>query len=177
MGAFTQLLTNLNNHQGLPTYPSEEGYSDTQLQQLFDKAPNDIKEYINNTLLIELAESGATEIGTTEIEGIPGDTVQVILEGLKTYIDSNFDSGDDIVIALDTKADKTNVLELNNTEEYTPSGGYNPATKKFVEDLIENLGSFKSIEEIRNDTTEPLSVELRATNPSNPGVGRIWLIE
>lgn len=32
------------------------------------------------------------------------------------------------------KADKTNVLELNNTTPYTPTADYHPATKKWVED-------------------------------------------
>src|SRR6056297_468673 len=32
------------------------------------------------------------------------------------------------------KADKTNVLEKDNTTEFTPTGDYNPATKKYVDD-------------------------------------------
>lgn len=35
----------------------------------------------------------------------------------------------------DTKADKSNVLELDNTTAYTPSEDYHPATKKYVDDV------------------------------------------
>jgi len=41
---------------------------------------------------------------------------------------------------LDLKADKSNVLELDNTTAYTPTGDYNPATKKFVVDSIASGG-------------------------------------
>jgi hypothetical protein len=35
---------------------------------------------------------------------------------------------------LGLKADKTNVLQLDNTTSYTPSANYHPATKKYVDD-------------------------------------------
>lgn len=35
---------------------------------------------------------------------------------------------------LDAKADKVNVLELDNTDAFTPSADYEPATKKYVDD-------------------------------------------
>lgn len=38
-----------------------------------------------------------------------------------------------------TKADKNNVLELNNDIPYTPSTWYNPATKKYVDDAVSGL--------------------------------------
>ena len=31
---------------------------------------------------------------------------------------------------------KNNVIEKTNTKEYTPTGDYNPATKKYVDDKI-----------------------------------------
>ena len=36
--------------------------------------------------------------------------------------------------ALNDKADKTNVLEKDNTTTFTPTSNYNPATKKYVDD-------------------------------------------
>jgi hypothetical protein len=36
--------------------------------------------------------------------------------------------------ALDAKADKTNVLELDNTTSFTPSADFHPATKKYTDD-------------------------------------------
>lgn len=38
--------------------------------------------------------------------------------------------------ALNLKADKSNVLELNNTTAFTPDSNYEPATKKYVDDEI-----------------------------------------
>lgn len=35
----------------------------------------------------------------------------------------------------DTKADKTNVLQLDNTTEYTPTADYHPTTKKYVDTI------------------------------------------
>lgn len=40
----------------------------------------------------------------------------------------------DLQNALNNKANKTDVLEKTNTTSYTPSGDYNPATKKYVDD-------------------------------------------
>jgi hypothetical protein len=39
------------------------------------------------------------------------------------------------------KADKTNVLELNNTTEFTPDGDYEPATKKYVVDNLPDISN------------------------------------
>lgn len=39
-----------------------------------------------------------------------------------------------------TKADKTNVLELNNTTTYTPTENYHPTTKKYVDEKILTSG-------------------------------------
>ena len=36
------------------------------------------------------------------------------------------------------KADKSNVLELDNTDAFTPDADYEPATKKYADDLIED---------------------------------------
>ena len=40
---------------------------------------------------------------------------------------------------MEEKADKANVLELDNTAEFIPDGDYEPATKKYVDD---NSGDF-----------------------------------
>lgn len=39
------------------------------------------------------------------------------------------------------KADKSNVLELDNTDTYTPVDDYNPSTKKYVDDGIDGIVS------------------------------------
>ncbi len=47
------------------------------------------------------------------------------------------------------KADKDNVLELDNTDAFTPDSDYEPATKKYVDDSTPALGT----DDITNDST------------------------
>jgi len=105
--AIDRLLTDLNYHQSLPNQPkSEEGYTPEVLKALFDKAPNDIKDYINNVLIPALestadGESGADQIGATAISDLSGTTVQAILESLRNKLKSTEDgaSGADFINA------------------------------------------------------------------------------
>lgn len=62
-----QITTDLNNHQGLPDQPSNT-YSPSQLKALFDKAPNDIKTYLNSTLLPAI-DALLTDIDTSSSIG------------------------------------------------------------------------------------------------------------
>ena len=50
-------------------------------------------------------------------------------------------SASDLADLDDVKADKTNVLELDNTTFYTPVLHYHPSTKKYVDDLIAALNT------------------------------------
>ena len=59
----------------------ENGYTANALKEIFDKAGVDIKEYINNVLIEELASradhySGADKIGSGTIDTVPGETLQ-----------------------------------------------------------------------------------------------------
>ncbi|MBQ7897999.1 MAG: hypothetical protein IJ323_06210 [Clostridia bacterium] len=78
----TKLTTDIENVSKLPDRPNlEQGYTANQLKMLFDKAGIDIKNYINDVLIEELAScnygrSGADMIGSSEIDIIAGDTVQ-----------------------------------------------------------------------------------------------------
>lgn len=42
---------------------------------------------------------------------------------------------------IDSKADKNNVLELDNTTIFTPDADYEPATKKYVDDNIPDIST------------------------------------
>jgi len=71
------------------------------------------------------------------INGSPAELFDVA-EGLSGTNAVNFNQldtkEDKSVVA--TKADKSNVLELNNSTAYTPLFDYNPSTKKYVSDSI-----------------------------------------
>lgn len=54
---------------------------------------------------------------------------------VKTLLQTINDAISTINTALGNKADESNVLQLNNTDEYTPTENYHPATKKIVDDI------------------------------------------
>jgi hypothetical protein len=65
--AFTQLTADLNNVQRLDNYPPDDaGMTPALLKATFDKGPNDIKTYINDTLLSEISQA----IGTLGAAGL-----------------------------------------------------------------------------------------------------------
>ncbi|MDY5231547.1 MAG: hypothetical protein SPH44_10585 [Eubacteriales bacterium] len=60
------------------------------------------------------------------------------ITGFSTCVDVTCTSGN-VVHNLAAKADTTNVLTRNNTQTFTPTGDYQPATKKYVDDAIAAL--------------------------------------
>lgn len=63
MSSLTKFTANVSNHQSQPDQPA---LTSAELKQLFDKAPEDIKEYLNVTLLPELEEIINKMTSTTE---------------------------------------------------------------------------------------------------------------
>jgi hypothetical protein len=69
--ALTKLTTNLNNIQALHDRPNvTDGLTADELKEKFDKAGNDIKTYINNTLTEELDSTIATTYSKDEVDGL-----------------------------------------------------------------------------------------------------------
>lgn len=67
--ALTKMTTDLNVHQGIPEQPNPgNGYTTSRLKELFDKAPNDIKSYLNLVLLPQLESGGLDTRYYTESE-------------------------------------------------------------------------------------------------------------
>ena len=61
-----------------------------------------------------------------------------------------------------TKADKTNVLQLNNTTPFIPSQNYHPTTKKYVDDSIAAIsggGSGASMMQYFSQSTMPETIK------------------
>ena len=87
--ALTKLTTNLNNIQALHDRPNTtDGLTADELKERFDKAGNDIKSYINNTLTTELDNTISDTYTKTQVD--------TMFSGLgntyynKTQIDSSF---------------------------------------------------------------------------------------
>lgn len=89
---FSEFSQDVKNISALPDRPSlENGYTSDMLKALFDKAGEDIKDFINNTLLKELVSSadtfsGADRIGSGVIDIIEGKTVQEKLQSIAEHI-------------------------------------------------------------------------------------------
>lgn len=72
--ALPKLNTDLNYHQALSDRPNlNEGLTPTQVKQRYDQAPNDIKDYINNSLTtgIETQFATKTELNNAVVGQIP----------------------------------------------------------------------------------------------------------
>jgi len=62
---------------------------------------------------------------------------QIGLGAVNNTSDLDKPISNDTQTALNLKADKTNVLELDNTTSFTPDADYEPATKKYVDDSVD----------------------------------------
>ncbi|MEA4833340.1 MAG: hypothetical protein VB118_12095 [Oscillospiraceae bacterium] len=102
MNTFTRFAGKTDNISALPDRPKlEDGYTPVVIKALFDKAPSDIKAYINEVLLPSLesvvsGKSGAERIGSAQISGLASTDVYGVLCELKALCSS-----------LDTKIDET----------------------------------------------------------------------
>lgn len=87
--AFTRTTAVVDKISGNTMYdhPNEHGYTAQTLRQAFDKAGQDLKTFLNETLLPELeAATAAGNIGINAITGMTADDVQEALEELYTNI-------------------------------------------------------------------------------------------
>lgn len=67
--ALTKLTTNLNNIQALHDRPNtSDGLTADQLKERFDRAGNDIKSYINNTLTEEIDSLTSDNYSKSDID-------------------------------------------------------------------------------------------------------------
>lgn len=86
--ALSKLTTDLNNVQGLPNQPkSTNGYPATTIKELIDKAPNDIKTFINDILTTEIDLTFATK------EEVAGIILGQIIDGALTDVKLSDEAG------------------------------------------------------------------------------------
>lgn len=134
MGAFSRLQSDVENIKTLPNQPTlEQGYTPSAIKALFDKAGVDIKAYLNDTLIGELesvvlGESGADKIGSGEIAGVAGNSVQQKLISLKNSIAEVVNSviPDGYISADKFAADIAAFIQFGSLREqsYTAPGTY-----------------------------------------------------
>ena len=102
-----------------------------------------VQQIPTNTIL------GNDTVNTTNVKALTVAEAKVLLQinNVDNTTDLNKPISSNTQTALDLKADKTNVLELDNTTAFTPDADYEPATKKYVDDEISG-SSITSINDI-----------------------------
>lgn len=81
---------------------------------------------------------------------------------------------DEYETALGDKADKTNVLELDNTDAFNPDADYEPATKKYVDDNIPDVPVKASAAELNAGSDDAKFATAAAIAGSFIGVQGGW---
>lgn len=135
--AFDGDVENISKLEDRPNI--ESGYTADALKALFDKAGVDIKEYINSTLIEELAsattgKSGADKIGSGTIANVSGSTVQDKLKSLSNQIneltDSSVPDGSITIEKLDSSIANFINYVTYDARTYTRPGTYSFAVPR-----------------------------------------------
>lgn len=88
----------------------------------------------NKTTLMDAINEVHDDLGT--VSGL-ATTAKTNAVSAINELKSRMDTADTNITNLtNNKADKSNVLELNNTKPFDPTSEYHPATKKYVDELI-----------------------------------------
>lgn len=100
---------------------------------------NNVTLPLNGDEYLAIEQVGETKKVSLNADNIPNGTTHAITTILEvSQISSNLaeieQNTDAINLLENNKADKNNVLELDNTDSYTPTLDYHPATKKYVDD-------------------------------------------
>ena len=130
--AFTEPVSDL------PDNPSQSGITAEELKRRFDaNANNELKPSVNGIVDFLLGFTNGEEIKGIRLN--EGNVVEVTKDGAN-YISTGYSKAY-ITQLLAEKVDKSDVLLKTNTEEFTPTGIYQPATKKYVDDKVVASGA------------------------------------
>lgn len=106
--------------------PLDSNPSDLTYRVAFGKASNFTKNMTLTSLITWLNAQLGFNLKSNNLSDVPNKVTG--RSNLGVYSTSEVDAD------LALKADKSNVLQLDNTATYTPSSNYHPATKKYVDD-------------------------------------------
>ena len=130
-----EFARNWNSPSDFPTYEPDEVKVRADMQAL----PDELKDYLNEKMAPAVDEKvpGSRTVNghplTEDVEITKGDV------GLGS-VDNTSDEDKPISAAqqeaLDAKADKSNVLQKDNTTAYTPTQSYHPATKGYADEIL-----------------------------------------
>ena len=84
---FTRSTTNTSVHQGMPDYPSSQGYTTTQLKQAFDAPAEGLQTDLNGLMSELEATTSAGFIGADQIDPSDASAANVQAKLEKIYTD------------------------------------------------------------------------------------------
>ena len=179
--AFTPLSVNVKNIEGLGTdKPNTDlNMSGLQLRQRFDKAVTDIKAWINDVFLAEIAGTGgAGNIGMTQVQGLNATNVQAALSELYTHTGDVKDSSVTVdKLADDFKLPEEHIAESAVTRSklaqdafYSPVEYFDGAHTLSTADIGKTLASSSTGE---NNVT--LTTAASAAMPIGAEIAVFWM--
>ena len=122
----------------MPDVPGAAGYTAAQVKEWFDSNSSvELKDSVNGVVDFLLSFTDGEEIKGIRLN--EDNVVEVTKDG-ENYISTGYSKAY-ITQMLAEKVDKSDVLLKTNTEEFTPTGIYQPATKKYVDDKVVSAGA------------------------------------
>lgn len=112
------------------------GMTAAELKAKFDEGGLAIKEYINGTLIPNVAKADTTINGHPMGQNVTVTKSDVDLGNVDNTSDADKPVSSAQQMALDLKADKSNVLGKDNITSYTPTEPYHPATKRYADTIL-----------------------------------------
>lgn len=116
---------------------SANDYTDTDKNEVAK-----VKNKVDKVSGKGLSSNDYTSAEKADVATIPNKVDKEAGKGLSTNDFSNTYKAklDGLDSNLNSKADKSDVIGKTNTEEYTPTANFHPATKKYVDDLASSKG-------------------------------------
>ena len=140
--AYSKPVSSLSNN------PTQDGITAQELKERFDaNANNEIKASING--IIEFLEALTGNEGIKGFKEINGKFTYT-LDG-ETYIETGYTKAE-VDNLLTSKANEADVLTRTNAEIFTPTGDYQPATKKYVDDKVVSAGAADMVQAVYDPT-------------------------
>jgi microcystin-dependent protein len=170
MADFTTLTDDLDVIQGLSQLPNQtDGLSYAELQAKFDEAGNSIKDYINDTLLVEMKAQGAAEKIGAVVGGAAGN-VQDFIDALEAAGSGTLPPNGSVtntMMATDVKIGS--LASLTTTEKSSVQGAIN--------ELVTTVGALASLTTTVKTSIVNAINELVSSNTYNVGEVKYFAVD
>lgn len=152
----------------LPDTPSTGGFDAKRLKDYFDGNDKETKEAINSIIDFLIGLTGNEEIKGFKVEG---NKFFYTTDG-ETYVETGYTKAE-VNNLLTSKANEADVLTRTNAEVFTPTGDYQPATKKYVDDKVVSAGAADMTQAVYDPTGKQTDMFKYADDKVAEGVGAV----